>query len=507
MESLLSLLIWLPVLGGSVVVAIGNNRSEVAKWISLAISIVVFALSLGLWTGFDTTTAAMQFVENTPWITQFNINYHLGVDGISMPLIILTTFSTVLVIIAGWEVIQNRTADYMAAFLMMEGVIIGVFSSLDAILFYVFWEASLIPMLLIVGIWGGNNRVYAAIKFFLYTFIGSVFMLVSLIYMYNQGGSFSLAALNNLPLTLTEQSWIFWAFFLAFAVKVPMFPVHTWLPDAHVQAPTGGSVILAAIMLKMGGYGFFRFSLPITPDASAEFATVVIVLSLIAIVYIGFVALVQRDMKKLIAYSSISHMGFVTLGVFALFSIVQKGVDGNIIGNLESVYLGLEGAMIQMISHGFISAAMFLVVGVLYDRLHSREISTYGGVINSMPKFTGFAVLFAMANAGLPGTSGFVGEFMVILGALQANFWYAFLAAMTLVVGAAYTLWMVKRVFWGPVTNPEVSSLSDINNRELFVLATLAAAVLIMGIYPQPVIEVMHVSIVNLLEQALTTKL
>lgn len=507
MESLLSLLIWLPVLGGAVVVAIGNNRSEVAKWISLAISIVVFALSLGLWTGFDTTTAAMQFVENTPWITQFNINYHLGVDGISMPLIILTTFSTVLVIIAGWEIIQNRTADYMAAFLMMEGVIIGVFSSLDAILFYVFWEASLIPMLLIVGIWGGNNRVYAAIKFFLYTFIGSVFMLVSLIYMYNQGGSFSLAALNNLPLTLTEQSWIFWAFFLAFAVKVPMFPVHTWLPDAHVQAPTGGSVILAAIMLKMGGYGFFRFSLPITPDASAEFATVVIVLSLIAIVYIGFVALVQRDMKKLIAYSSISHMGFVTLGVFALFSIVQKGVDGNIIGNLESVYLGLEGAMIQMISHGFISAAMFLVVGVLYDRLHSREISTYGGVINSMPKFTGFAVLFAMANAGLPGTSGFVGEFMVILGALQANFWYAFLAAMTLVVGAAYTLWMVKRVFWGPVTNPEVSSLSDINNRELFVLATLAAAVLIMGIYPQPVIEVMHVSIVNLLEQALTTKL
>jgi len=507
MESLLSLLIWLPVLGGAVVVAIGNNRSEAAKWISLAISIVVFALSLGLWTGFDTTTAAMQFVENTPWITQFNINYHLGVDGISMPLIILTTFSTVLVIIAGWEVIQNRTADYMAAFLMMEGVIIGVFSSLDAILFYVFWEASLIPMLLIVGIWGGNNRVYAAIKFFLYTFIGSVFMLVSLIYMYNQGGSFSLAALNNLPLTLTEQSWIFWAFFLAFAVKVPMFPVHTWLPDAHVQAPTGGSVILAAIMLKMGGYGFFRFSLPITPDASAEFATVVIVLSLIAIVYIGFVALVQRDMKKLIAYSSISHMGFVTLGVFALFSIVHKGVDGNIIGNLEGVYLGLEGAMIQMISHGFISAAMFLVVGVLYDRLHSREISTYGGVINSMPKFTGFAVLFAMANAGLPGTSGFVGEFMVILGALQANFWYAFLAAMTLVVGAAYTLWMVKRVFWGPVTNPEVSSLSDINNRELFVLATLAAAVLIMGIYPQPVIEVMHVSIVNLLEQALTTKL
>ena len=507
MESLLSILIWLPVLGGGAVLAIGNNRSEMAKWAAVAISVVVFALSLTLWTGFDTSTAAMQFVENTPWITQININYHLGVDGISMPLIILTTFSTIIVIIAGWEVIQNRTADYMAAFLMMEGVIIGVFSSLDAILFYVFWEASLIPMLLIVGIWGGNNRVYAAVKFFLYTFLGSVFMLVSLIYMYNQGDSFALADLNNLPLSLSEQSWIFWAFFLAFAVKVPMFPVHTWLPDAHVQAPTGGSVILAAIMLKMGGYGFFRFSLPITPDASAEFATVVIVLSLIAIVYIGFVALVQKDMKKLIAYSSISHMGFVTLGVFALFSIVEMGVDGNIIGSLEGVYLGLEGAMIQMISHGFISAAMFLVVGVLYDRLHSREISTYGGVINSMPKFTGFAVLFAMANAGLPGTSGFVGEFMVILSALQANFWYAFLAAITLIVGAAYTLWMVKRVFWGPITNPEVSTLSDINGREFFILATLAVAVLVMGVYPQPVVEVMHASVVNLLEQALTTKL
>jgi len=507
MESLLSLLIWLPVFGGGLVLAIGNNRSEVAKWASVAISVAVFALSIILWTEFDTSTSAMQFVENSPWIAQFNINYHIGIDGISMPLIILTTFSTILVIIAGWEVIQNRVAEYMAAFLMMEGVIIGVFSSLDAILFYVFWEASIIPMLLIIGIWGGNNRVYAAVKFFLYTFIGSVFMLVSLIYMYNQGGSFSLAALNDLPLTLSEQSWIFWAFFLAFAVKVPMFPVHTWLPDAHVQAPTGGSVILAAIMLKMGGYGFFRFSLPITPDASSEFATVVIALSLIAIVYIGFVALVQKDMKKLIAYSSISHMGFVTLGVFALFSIVERGPDGNIIGSLEGVYLGLEGAMIQMISHGFISAAMFLVVGVLYDRLHSREISTYGGVVNSMPKFTGFAVLFAMANAGLPGTSGFVGEFMVILGALQANFWYAFIAAFTLIIGAAYTLWMVKRVFWGPVTNPGVSTLSDINAREFFILATLAAAVLVMGVYPQPVVEVMHASVVNLLEQALTTKL
>ena len=413
------------------------------------------------------------------WISQFNIFYHLGVDGISMPLIILTTFSTVLVIIAGWEVIQNRVADYMAAFLMMEGIIIGVFSAMDSMLYYVFWEASLIPMLLIIGVWGGQNRVYAAIKFFLYTFLGSVFMLVSLIYMYNLGGSFAISDMQSLPLTLVQQGWIFWAFFLAFAVKVPMFPVHTWLPDAHVQAPTGGSVILAAIMLKMGGYGFFRFSLPITPDASSYFAFAVIVLSLIAIVYIGFVALVQKDMKKLIAYSSISHMGFVTLGVFALFSIMKMDSSGELISiagaSIESAYLGLEGAMIQMVSHGFISAAMFLVVGVLYDRLHSREISTYGGVVNSMPKFTGFAVLFAMANAGLPGTSGFVGEFMVILGALQANFWYAFLAAMTLIVGAAYTLWMVKRVFWGPVHNPEVSNLSDINAREFGILAVLAA--------------------------------
>ena len=502
MESLLSLLIWMPIFGGIATLVIGNNRKSIVRWVSLVFALVVFALSLKLWTGFDSSIAAMQFVEKTPWISYFNINYHIGVDGISMPLIILTTFSTVIVIVAGWEVIKSRVAEYMAAFLIMEGVIIGVFSSLDAILFYVFWEASLIPMLLIVGIWGGQNRVYAAIKFFLYTFLGSVFMLISLIYMYNQGDSFSLSSLNALPLSLTEQSWIFWAFFLAFAVKVPMFPVHTWLPDAHVQAPTGGSV-----MLKMCGYGFFRLSLPITPDASSEFASIVIALSLIAIVYIGFVALVQRDMKKLIAYSSISHMGFVTLGLFALFSIVEMNSDGQIIGSIEGAYLGLEGAMIQMISHGFISAAMFLVVGVLYDRLHSREISSYGGVINSMPKFTGFAVLFALANAGLPGTAGFVGEFMVILGSLQANFWFAFLAAMTLIVGAAYTLWMVKRVFWGPIVNSDVATLSDINARELCVLASLAFLVLLLGVYPQPLVEVMHLSIVNLLEQALTTKI
>ncbi|MDC3315429.1 NADH-quinone oxidoreductase subunit M [Candidatus Thioglobus sp.] len=511
MDSLLSILIWLPIFGAGAVLLIGNNRSQLAKWASVGTSILVFLLSINLFLDFDTTTSSMQFVEKTSWISQFNIFYHLGIDGISMPLIILTTFSTIIVIIAGWEVIKYRPADYMAAFLMMEGIIIGVFSAMDSMLYYVFWEASLIPMLLIIGIWGGKNRVYASIKFFLYTFLGSVFMLVSLIYMYNLSGSFTISDMHSLPLTLSQQSWIFWAFFLAFAVKVPMFPVHTWLPDAHVQAPTGGSVILAAIMLKMGGYGFFRFSLPITPDASSYFAFVVIVLSLIAIVYIGFVALVQKDMKKLIAYSSISHMGFVTLGVFALFSIMKMDSNGELISiagaSIESAYLGLEGAMIQMVSHGFISAAMFLVVGVLYERLNSREISTYGGVVNSMPKFTGFAVLFAMANAGLPGTSGFVGEFMVILGALQANFWYAFLAAMTLIVGAAYTLWMVKRVFWGPIVNPDVKTLSDINSREFGILAILAVAVLWMGVYPQPVIEVMHVSIANLLEQALTTKI
>ncbi|MDC0430757.1 NADH-quinone oxidoreductase subunit M [Candidatus Thioglobus sp.] len=499
-NSLLSLLIWLPIFGGALVIWLGNERANTARWLSVALSIVVFIMSLSLFTEFDSSTHLMQFEEKASWISQFDVYYHIGVDGISMPLIILTTFSSILVLIAGWEVIQTRPAHYMAAFLMMEGLIIGVFSALDGILFYAFWEASLIPMLLIIGVWGGDNRVYAAIKFFLYTFLGSVFMLVSLIYMYNKGGSFSILDMHNLSLSASEQAWIFWAFFMAFAVKVPMFPVHTWLPDAHVQAPTGGSVILAAIMLKMGGYGFFRFSLPITPDASLEFSEIVIILSLIAIVYIGFVALVQRDMKKLIAYSSISHMGFVTLGVFALFLAYTPGAA-------EGALLGLEGAMIQMISHGFISAAMFLVVGVLYDRLHSREISTYGGVINSMPKFTGFAVLFAMANAGLPGTSGFVGEFMVILGVMQANIWYAVLAGTTLIVGAAYTLWMVKRVFWGEVTNPAVSTLSDINAREFGILAILAVAVVAMGLYPQPVIDVMHVSIEHLLNQALTSKL
>ena len=499
-NALLSLLIWLPILGGGLIILIANNSANTARWASLAISILVFAMSLNLYNGFDNTTHLMQFVEKTAWISQFNINYHIGIDGISMPLIILTTFSTVLVIIAGWQVIQHRASHYMAAFLLMEGLIIGVFSALDAVLFYTFWEAALIPMLLIVGIWGGNNRVYAAIKFFLYTFLGSVFMLISLIYMYNKGASFSILDMHNLNLSAVEQAWIFWAFFMAFAVKVPMFPVHTWLPDAHVQAPTGGSVILAAIMLKMGGYGFFRFSLPITPDAALQFSDVLIALSLIAIVYIGFVALVQKDMKKLIAYSSIAHMGFVTLGVFALFLAYQAD-------STEAALLGLEGAMVQMVSHGFISAAMFLLVGVLYERLHSREISTYGGVINSMPKFTAFAVLFAMANVGLPGTSGFVGEFMVILAVIQANIWYGVLAASTLVVGAAYTLWMVKRVFWGAISNPAVETLQDINGREFLLLAILAVAILALGLYPQPLIEVIHTSIEHLLNQALTSKI
>ncbi len=498
--SLLSLLIWLPIFSGVLVIFIGNDRANIARWVSLILSILIFVISLNLYTSFDASTHLMQFVEKLSWISQFNINYHIGVDGISIPLIILTTFSTILVIIAGWEVVTKRCSHYMAAFLMMEGLIIGVFSSLDAILFYVFWEASLIPMLLIIGIWGGVNRVYASIKFFLYTFLGSVFMLLSIIYMYNKGGSFAIIDMHNLKLSFTEQSYIFWAFFMAFAVKVPMFPMHTWLPDAHVQAPTGGSVILAAIMLKMGGYGFFRLSLPIIPDASLEFSEIIIILSLIAIVYIGFIALVQLDIKKLIAYSSISHMGFVTLGIFTVFlSYKQEMIEGSL--------LGLEGAMVQMISHGFISAAMFLVVGVLYDRLHSREISTYGGVINTMPKFTGFVILFAMANVGLPGTSGFVGEFMVILGAIQANIWYGVLAASTLIIGAAYTLWMVKRVFFGVITNPAVSMLKDINAREFSILAILAIVVLVIGLYPQPVIELMHISIEHLLHQALTSKL
>jgi len=499
---LLSLVIWTPIIGGVLVLlASKDEHANTARWLSLFFSVLTFLLAIPLYTKFDVTTYQMQFVELRPWIETFNVNYHLGVDGISMPLVLLTAFTTVVVVIAGWEVIKYKTAQYMAAFLFMNGLMIGVFCALDAILFYVFWEAMLIPMFLIIGIWGGTRRVYATIKFFLYTFLGSVFMLVALIYMYTKGSSFGILDLYGLKLTLTEQIYIFLAFLIAFAVKVPMWPVHTWLPDAHVEAPTGGSVVLAAIMLKMGTYGFVRFSMPITPDASKELDWLMILLSLIAVVYIAFVALVQRDMKKLIAYSSISHMGFVTLGFFIVYTIVDNT------GSHSGAAMGIEGALVQMISHGFVSGAMFLCVGVMYDRLHSREIADYGGVVNTMPTFAAFMVLFAMANAGLPGTSGFVGEFMVILAAFKANFWISFFAATTLIFGAAYTLWMVKRVIFGDVVNDGVKSLTDINNREFLVLGILAVAVLLVGVWPAPLLDVMSASVDNLVSQVLVSKL
>ncbi len=501
---LLSLTVWTPIIGGLAVLLIGGKGNDSGtRRLALGISIVTFILSVGLYTGFDTTTAQMQFVERHEWISAFNIYYHFGVDGISMPLIILTTFTTVLVIIAGWEVIQKNVSQYFAAFLIMEGLMVGTFSALDAIFFYVFWEAMLIPMFIIIGVWGGERRVYATIKFFIYTFIGSVLMLVSLIYMYFQGDSFAILDMHNLKLDMQEQTLIFLAFLLAFAVKVPMWPVHTWLPDAHVEAPTGGSVILAAIMLKIGGYGFLRFSLPITPDASAEMDWLIIFMSLVAVVYIGFVALVQRDMKKLIAYSSIAHMGFATLGIFVVFQIWSN--PANI--SQSGATLAVEGAMVQMISHGFISGALFLMVGVLYDRMHSRQINDYGGVMNTMPIFAAFAVFFAMSNAGLPGTSGFVGEFMVIIASFHANFWYAFLAATTLILGAAYTLWMVKRVFYGEVANDNVRALKDLNSREFIIMATLAIAVLALGLWPAPLVDVMHASVDNLLQHVAQSKL
>ncbi len=501
---LLSLVIWVPIVGGCLVLATGSDKyAPIARLLALVIAVLTFLLSIPLWTSFEIGTAEMQFVERSvePWISTFNIYYHLGIDGISMPLIMLTTFSTVIVVIAGWEVIKQRVAQYMAAFLIMEGLMIGVFASLDAALFYVFWEAMLIPMFIIIGIWGGARRVYATLKFFLYTFFGSVFMLVALLYLYFQTGSFAILDYHQYPLGLTAQILIFVAFLVAFAVKVPMWPVHTWLPDAHVEAPTGGSVILAAIMLKLGGYGFLRFSLPITPDASRELDWLMISLSLIAVVYIGFVALVQRDMKKLIAYSSISHMGFVTLGFFLAYQIQANT------GELTGATMGLEGGMVQMISHGFISGAMFLVVGVLYDRMHSREIKEYGGVANTMPIFATFAVFFAMANAGLPGTSGFVGEFMVILSSFKANFWFAFLAGSTLILGAAYTLWMIKRVIYGEVANDSVAALTDINKREFLYLFLLAVMVLLIGLWPAPLLEVMDASTSNLLQQMMQSKL
>ncbi len=488
---LLSLVIWLPIVGGALVLLIsGRYRPSVARWSSLLVSLLTFWVSLSLWIRFDRSSSDMQFVEREPWIDRFNIEYFLGVDGISVPLILLTTFLTIIVVIAGWRVIQTRVAQYFASFLIMEGLMIGVFCALDSILFYLFWEAMLIPMFLIIGVWGGPNRVYAAIKFFLYTLAGSLLMLVALLYLYNVSqGSFDVLVFQQLPLTSSVQTLIFLAFFAAFAVKVPMVPVHTWLPDAHVEAPTGGSVILAAVTLKMGAYGFLRFAMPIAPDAAHQLAWLVIGLSLIAVVYIALVALVQRDMKKLIAYSSISHMGFVTLGFFVFDTTA------------------MTGAVVQMISHGFISAAMFLGVGVLYDRLHSREIAVYGGVVKVMPMFGFFMVFFAMANAGLPGTSGFVGEFLVILGAFSVSGIYASIAALTLIVGAAYTLWMVKRVVFGGIINPDVEALKDLDCRELGVMGILAVAVLLIGVWPSPLLEVMEQSITNLLAHLETTKL
>ena len=497
---LLSVLIWLPILGGALVLALGN-RAAAARWTALAVALATLVVSLGLLTGFDYANPGMQFVERHAWIPAYGIHYNLGADGISVALILLTTIVTPLTLIGAWSAIQKRVSQYVAAFLLLEGVTVGIFAATDAILFYVFFEAMLIPMFLIIGVWGGPRRIYAAMKFFLYTFLGSVLMLVGLIYLYLKGGSFQLADLYALPLTAREQTWLFFAFAIAFAVKVPMFPVHTWLPDAHVEAPTAGSVILAAIALKIGGYGFLRFNLPVTPDAGSEWAWLIIALSLVAVVYVGLVALVQDDMKKLVAYSSVAHMGFVTLGTFIAFTLVRD------FGSVDAARLGLQGAMVQMISHGFVSGAMFSCIGVLYDRMHTRRIADYGGVANVMPWFATFAMLFFMANAGLPGTSGFVGEFMVILASFQKHPVIAVLAATTLVIGAAYTLWLYRRVFFGEVGNAHVAELKDINGREALVLGVFAAGVLLLGVWPKPLTDLMEPSIAQLATQIATSKL
>ena len=488
---LLSLAIWLPIVSGVLLLAFGrDDRAEAVRWGALVASLASFLVTLPLIFGFNTATAAMQFTERQPWIGRFNVWYQLGVDGLSVWFVLLTAFITVIVVISAWQVITERVNQYMGAFLILSGLLVGVFAALDGLLFYVFFEATLIPMYLIIGVWGGPRRVYAAFKFFLYTLAGSLLMLVALIYLYyKSGGSFDILAWHRLPLALDVQVLLFFAFFLAFAVKVPMWPVHTWLPDAHVEAPTGGSVVLAAIMLKLGAYGFLRFSLPITPDASREWAWFIVALSLVAVVYIGLVALVQTDMKKLVAYSSIAHMGFVTLGFFMFNE------------------LSTSGAIVQMVSHGFVSGAMFLCIGVLYDRVHSRDIAAYGGVVNTMPRFAALAVFFAMANIGLPGTAGFVGEWMVILGTVKVNFWIAALAATTLIWGAAYTLWMVKRVYFGEIANDNVRTLTDLNGREFAMLGILAVAVLAMGLYPKPFTDVMHASVVELLRHVSLSKL
>ena len=488
--SLLSYSIWIPIVGGLLVLAVGDRRAALARWLALIVSLLAFAVTIPLYTGFDTHTAAMQFSERVAWIPSLNIYYHLGVDGISLWFILLTSFLTVLVVISSWRNVQTRVAQFMAAFLIMEGMMIGVFCALDAILFYVFWEAMLIPMFLIIGVWGGPRRVYATIKFFLYTFLGSVLMLVALLYLYfHSGNSFDLLVYQHTPLGMTAQILIFIAFFVAFAVKIPMWPVHTWLPDAHVEAPTAGSVVLAAIMLKMGAYGFLRLSLPIVPDASHKLAWLMILLSLIAIIYVALVAIVQEDMKKLVAYSSIAHMGFVTLGFFVFDSVA------------------IEGSIIQMLSHGFISAAMFLCIGVLYDRMHTRNIKAYGGVANVMPIFAALMMLFAMGNVGLPGTSGFVGEFMVVLGTYQVNPWYAILAATGLITGASYTLWLFKRAIFGGIVHPEVAALKDLDAREMLVLGTLAAFTLLLGVWPAPFLDIVHTSVQHLVAQIAVSKI
>jgi len=504
--SLLSTLIWLPICGGVLMLLFGDRTVDgsmrrIDRWIALAVSAATFVIGLLLYSRFDTTTSSMQFVERLPWVSAYQIEYFLGVDGFSAPLILLTAFLTPLVVIAAWDTVKDRPAQYFASFLILEGLLIGVFCSVDALLFYVFWEAMLVPMFIIIGVWGGERRVYATIKFFLYTFLGSVLMLVALIYLYFQADSYSILDFHQLPLSLTEQTLIFLAFLIAFAVKVPMWPVHTWLPDAHVEAPTGGSVILAAVLLKMGGYGFVRFSLPVAPDASQLLAGLMITLSLIAVVYIGFVALVQNDMKKLIAYSSVAHMGFVTLGFFIAWGVIDQ--TDSVVG----ISMGITGGMVQMVSHGLISAALFLCVGVLYDRLHSRQISDYGGVINTMPVFAAFMVLFALANVGLPGTSGFVGEFLVILASFKASFWYAFIAATTLILGAAYTLWMVKRTIFGAVANEGVAALYDVNFREILVIAAIAVFVLGLGLWPAPLIDLMSPTVDNLVAHITQSKL
>ncbi len=499
-SSILSLCIWLPILGGAIVALLGE-RANVARWLALAVSIVVFLVSIPLFTGYDSSVGTTQFVEKLEWISAIHANYHLGADGISIALILLTTLTTILVILGAWDSVQNKVAQYLAAFLILEGLMIGVFAAMDALLFYVFFEGMLIPMFIIIGIWGGPRRVYATLKFFIYTFFGSIFMLIGLIYLYLHTSSWELTDFAAAKLTAHEQSYLFFAFLLGFAIKVPMWPVHTWLPDAHVEAPTGGSVILAAIMLKIGGYGFLRFSLPIVPDACSEYAWLIVALSLIAVIYVGFVALVQEDMKKLIAYSSVSHMGFVTLGIF-LAGALARGL-----GNADGAQLGVSGSMVQMISHGFVSGAMFSCVGVIYDRMHTRMIKDYGGVANVMPWFAAFWVFFSMANCGLPGTSGFVGEFMVILASFQFSPWVAAGAALTLVIGAAYTLWLVKRVIFGEVTNDHVAHLKDINAREALVLGAFAAGTLLFGVWPEPLTNLMDASVKHVVDLVVVSKI